>query len=158
MLKNKPTRKPHQDIRNVPTYTIPEAAAFLAISCRTLFSWYKGDDPVLKASGAYGFIHLLSYRDLEEAYRIHLLREKHEFSFQFLRRSMRNARNMFRSQHPLQRVDAVKECLDDLIYDKPRRGNKPRTITSLGRRPGQSYVEEVVNLFAERISEDALYP
>jgi hypothetical protein len=43
MLNRKPTRKPGQDISSVPTYTIPEAAAFLAISSRTLFSWYEGD-------------------------------------------------------------------------------------------------------------------
>jgi uncharacterized protein (DUF433 family) len=64
---------------------------------------------------------------------------------------MRNARKMFRSQHPLQRADAVKECLQDLVYDKPARGHSPRTITSLGRKPGQEIIQEVANLFAERI-------
>jgi uncharacterized protein (DUF433 family) len=159
VYKNKPIRKPGQDIRQLPTYTIPEAAEFLAIHPRTLFSWYEGDEPILKASGNYGTIDLLSYRDIEEAYRVHLLREKHAFTFQFLRKSMRNARKMFRSQHPLQRLDAVKECLRDLIYDKPRRGESPRTITSLGLKPGQQIVKEVADLFAERIVPDkAIYP
>jgi len=58
---------------------------------------------------------------------------------------------MFKSQHPLQRADAVKECLKDLVYDKPARGKNPRTITSLGQKPGQQVVKEVVDLFAERI-------
>jgi uncharacterized protein (DUF433 family) len=151
MLKHKPARQPGQDIRTLPTYTIPEAAAFLAIKRRTLFSWYEGDGPILKASGTYGLVHLLSYRDLEEAYRVYLLRERFHFSLQFLRRSMRNARQMFRSQHPLQRADAIKECLQDLVYDKPARGASPRTITSLGKKPGQQLVEEVANMFAERI-------
>jgi hypothetical protein len=31
VLKHKPIRKPGQDIRQLPTYTIPEAAAYLAI-------------------------------------------------------------------------------------------------------------------------------
>jgi len=88
---------------------------------------------------------------MEEAYRVYLLRERFHFSFQFLRRSMRNARKMFRSQHPLQRADAIKECLHDLVYDKPARGASPRTVTSLGERPGQQLVEEVANMFAERI-------
>lgn len=148
---HKPVRRRGQDIRTLPTYTIPEAAAFLAIARRTLASWYEGDDPILKASGRSGHIHLLSYRDLEEAYRIYLLRERFNFSFQFLRRSMRNARRMFRSQHPLQRADAVKECLQDLVYDKPARGSRPRTVTSLGKKPGQEVIQEVANLFAERI-------
>jgi uncharacterized protein (DUF433 family) len=151
MLRHKPVRKPGQDIRTLPTYTIPEAATFLAIKRRTLFSWYEGHDPILKASGQYGATHLLSYRDIEEAYRVYLLRERFDFSLQFLRRSMKNARRMFRSEHPLQRADAIKECLQDLVYDKPARGNRPRTITSLGKKPGQQLVEEIANLFAERI-------
>jgi len=151
VIKSKPVREKGQDIRKVPTYTIPEAACFLAVNERTLFSWYEGDDPILKASGYSGAVHLLSYRDMEEAYRVHLLREKSGFSLQFLRRSMGNARKMFGSQHPLQRVDAVKECLRDLVYDKSARGKSPRTITSLGKKPGQQVVDEVVDLFGERI-------
>src|ERR1035437_10752045 len=151
MLKNKPVRQRGQDIRSLPTYTIPEAAAFLAIPRRMLASWYEGREPILKASGRYGATHLLSYRDIEEAYRVFLLRERFDFSLQFLRRSMGNARQMFRSKHPLQRADAVKECLRDLVYDKPARGTKPRTVTSLSNKPGQEIIEEVANMFAERI-------
>ncbi len=135
----------------MPTYTIPEAAAFLAINSRTLFSWYEGGEPILRASGRSGSTHLLSYRDLEEAYRVYLLRERFRFSLQFLRRSMLNAREMFGCQHPLQRADAVKECLKDLVYDSPARGPRPRTITSLGHQPGQQVVTEVVDLFGARI-------
>jgi uncharacterized protein (DUF433 family) len=116
-----------------------------------MFSWYGGSEPILSASGYLGSIHLLSYRDLEEAYRLFLLRERFDFSLQFLRKSMSNARRMFRSQHPLHRADAVKECLRDLVYDKPARGDQPRTVTSLGQKPGQQLVEEVVNLFGARI-------
>lgn len=159
MITKKPARKPGQAVQTVPTYTIPEASAFLAISTRTLFSWYEGDDPILKASGTCGPIHLLSYRDLEEAYRVYLLRETFHFPLQFLRKSMLNARSMFRSHHPLQRVDAVKECLKDLIYDKPARGGRPRTVTSLGQNPGQQVVKEVADLFAERIEpEHFIFP
>jgi uncharacterized protein (DUF433 family) len=159
MLKNKPSRRPGQDLRTVPTYTIPEAAEFLAIRPRTMFSWYEGNEPILKASAVCGSIHLLSYRDIEEAYRVYLLRERFQFSLQFLERSMRNARKMFRSQHPLQRADAVKECLQDLVYDKPARGNNPRTITSLGQKPGQLSIKEVADMFSERIEPgEFIYP
>ena len=159
MLRNKPSRRPGQDLRTVPTYTIPEAAEFLAIRPRTMFSWYEGNEPILKASAVCGSTHLLSYRDIEEAYRVYLLRERFQFSLQFLKRSMRNARKMFRSQHPLQRADAVKECLQDLVYDKPARGNNPRTITSLGQKPGQQSIKEVVDMFAERIEPgEFIYP
>jgi uncharacterized protein (DUF433 family) len=159
MLTKKPSRKPGQDLRTVPTYTIPEAAEFLAIPARTMFSWYEGDEPILKASATFGAIHLLSYRDIEEAYRVYLLRERFHFSLQFLKKSMRNARKMFKSQHPLQRADAVKECLKDLVYDKRARGTSPRTITSLGQIPGQQSFKEVADLFAERIDPgEFIYP
>ncbi len=154
VLKTKPIRKPGQNVRLLPTYTIPEAALFLAIPQRTLLSWYEGEDPVLKASGMYGTIHLLSYRDLEEAYRVYLLRERFGFSFQALRKAMRNARRLFRSQHPLQRSDAIKKCLKDLVFDLPARGRRPRTVTSLVQRPGQQMVEEVADMFSERIVAD----
>ena len=165
MLKNKPSRKPRQDIRTVPTYTVPEAAKFLAIHCATLSAWYDGDDPILRASGSIGSIRLLSYRDIEEAYRVHLLREQGNFSLQFLRRSMRNARKMSRSRHPLQHADAVKEFLKeapasrDIVFDKPARGKNPRTITSLGKNPGQLVVPSVIALFAKRIVEgEGIFP
>jgi uncharacterized protein (DUF433 family) len=159
MIKKKPVRAKGQDVRTVPTYTIPEASSFLAINARTLFSWYEGGEPILKASGQIGLIHLLSYRDLEEAYRVFLLREKYRFSLQFLRHSMRNARKMFRSQHPLQRADAVRQCLNDLVYSqRAARGNPVRTI-SVGKRPGQQVFEEVVSLFAERIqANEFIFP
>lgn len=151
MLRNKPARAKGQDIRTVPTYTIPEAAEFLAINRRTLFSWYEGKEPVLKSTGQIGSVHLLSYRDLEEAYRVFLLREKYRFPLQFIRRSMRNARRMFHSLHPLQRADAIQQCLDDLVYHQPARKGRAQIVTSLGRKPGQQLVNEVVNLYAERI-------
>jgi uncharacterized protein (DUF433 family) len=151
MLKNKPICRPGQDLRTVPTYTIPEAAKFLAIHPRTMFSWYEGDEPILRASGICGEVHLLSYRDMEEAYRVYLLRERFQFSLQSIKKSMRNARKMFISQHPLQRADAVKECLKDLVYDKPAHGKSSRTITSLLQKPGQQSFKEVIDLFAERI-------
>ncbi len=151
MLKNKPTRKPGQDLTTVPTYTIPEASGILAVPSRTLLSWYDGAEPILRASGRIRSIHLLSYRDMEEAYRIYLLRERFGYSLQFLRRSMCNARQLFKCKHPLQKADAVKECLGDLVYDKPRRGDSPRIVTSLGHTPGQQFLQEVVDLFGERI-------
>src|SRR3984957_10822380 len=63
-LAHNPLPQPGHDIRTLPTYTIPEPAAFLAIKRRTMSSWYEGDEPILRASGNYGSTHLLSYKDL----------------------------------------------------------------------------------------------
>jgi uncharacterized protein (DUF433 family) len=116
-----------------------------------MLSWYEGAEPILRASGYMGSIHLLSYRDLEEAYRVYLLRGRVGFSLQFLRKSMANARKLFGSLHPLGRADSVKECLHDLVYDKPARAGQPRTVTSLGQKPGQQLMKEVADLFGMRI-------
>ena len=158
VLRNKPSREPGQEMRRLPTYTIPEAALFLAIPVRTLGSWYEAEPPILKASGSYQGIHLLSYLDMEEAYRVWLLREKYHFSLQKIRRSMINARRMFHSQHPLRRYDAVKECLNDLVYHQPARGTTAARTTSLGDKPGQQILREVADLFAERIADEGMFP
>ena len=72
---------------------------------------------------------------------------------------MRNARRLFPSPPPLPRADAVKECLNDLVYDPPARGKSPRTVTSLAENPGQQSFSEVVDMFAERIEPgEFIYP
>jgi len=48
------------------------------------------------------------------------------FSFQFLRRSIAKCSQDASVPAPLHRADAVKECLQDLVYDKPARGKSPR--------------------------------
>ena len=100
VLTQKPSREKGQDIRTLPTYTIPEAATCIALSQRTLFSWYDGEEPILKASGSFGDIHLLSYRDLEEAYRVYLLRAKFHFSLQSEKVDAKCARNVRDSTSP----------------------------------------------------------
>jgi uncharacterized protein (DUF433 family) len=45
------------------------------------------------------------------------------------------------------------------VYDKPARGNNPRTITSLGQKPGQLSIKEVADMFSERIEPgEFIYP
>src|SRR5256885_141712 len=93
VMTHKPVRELGQDIRTLPTYTIPEAASFLAIPTRTLFEWYAGQKPVLKPSGRSAGVALLSFRDLEESYKVHLLRSKEDYSLQYLRNAMAEARD-----------------------------------------------------------------
>ncbi len=151
VLKNRPARVMRERLDMHPTYTVPEAAQMLAIGTRTLFSWYDGTDPILMAARMIGSVHLLSFRDLEEAYRVHLLRTKYNYSMQSLRVSMMNARKMFRTQHPLQRADAVQRCVNDLIYWQPPTRNRPARVTSLRTKPGQRYHPEIAELFSQRI-------
>jgi uncharacterized protein (DUF433 family) len=149
VLRHKPIRQVGQDIRTLPTYTIPEAAVFLAISQRKLFDWYEGQNPVLKPSGYYNKIALLSFRDLEEAYKVHLLRSKERLSLQYLRRAMTHARKEYGSEHPL--IDRDIRVLDMLVMSIPGSGRRPRRAVPLGSPGTATYIPEVVRVWAQRI-------
>jgi hypothetical protein len=71
------------------------------MSSSRLFAWYAGERPILRPSGFVGKVALLSFEDLEEAYKVQLLRSKHAKSLQYLRNAMRDAREKTGSNHPL---------------------------------------------------------
>lgn len=156
MLSNKPTRKPRQDARTLPTYTLPEAASILAINRWTLADWYEGDKPLLRASGSYldnGNIKLLSFRDLEEAYKVHLLRTKHGKSMQYLQEALVDARRETGSEHPL--LDHKVIVFKYLALDSPPKGKRPRRMIPLGTPSQMSlYLAPVIETWGKRIIED----
>jgi uncharacterized protein (DUF433 family) len=157
MLQHKPTRKLRQDVRTLPTFTIPEAAVYLAINRWTLTDWYEGPDPVLKASGTYqnnGSIKLLSFRDLEEAYKLHLLRTKFHYSMQYLQRALIDARRESKSDHPL--LDNKMIVFNYLALDRPARGEQPRQLIPLGTSVQMSlYIPDVLDTWGKRIIADS---
>ena len=156
MFLNKPSRKPRQDARTLPTYTIPEAAVCLGINRWTLTEWYDDPDPLLKPSGTYlnnGNIKLLSFRDLEEAYKVHLLRTRHQKSMQYLQRALVDARKETKSEHPL--LDNKLVVFNFLALDKPAKGKKPRQMIPLGTPAQMSlYIPDVIETWGKRILED----
>jgi uncharacterized protein (DUF433 family) len=157
MLTNKPSRKPRQDARNLPTYTIPEAASMLAINQWTLSDWYAEPRPVLVASGTYldkGHIKLLSFRDLEEAYKVHLLRNVHGKSMQYLQSALVDARKITRSDHPLLDYEII--VFKHLGLDMPPQGKQPRKMIPLGSSTQMSlYIPDVVETWGKRIVPDS---
>ncbi len=160
VYRNKPIRAAGQDISTLPTYTIPEAAAFLAISPRTLFDWYAGPTPVLKASGEYsGRFSLLSFRDLEEAYKVHILRSRDRLSLQYLRKAMTEAREDYATGHPL--IDRARDLAvffdkkkNKLVMSLPGRGRRPRRSIALASPETAAYIPEVVKTWGRRIVKD----
>lgn len=147
----KPTRQPRQPLGDLPTYTIPEAAVFLAIKTSRLQDWYAGDHPILKASGNIGTIPLLSFHDLEEAYKVYLLRSKHAKSLQYLRRALSDARYKTRSEHPLLTHDI--DVMRRLALIIPGRGRRRRRAVTLGDPNTPDYFPEVVRAWGVRISK-----
>ena len=154
----KPTRKRKQSLVDLPTYTIPEAATFLAMTPARLFDWYAGSNPILMASGRIGNVLLLSFRDLEEAYKVFLLRSKHSKSLQYLRLAMSDARNKTDSKHPLLTHEI--DVMDHLALIIPGRGKRKRRAITLGNPYVPDYFPEVVRAWGVRISEtnDEIFP
>ena len=149
--QNKPIRQSKQPLISLPTYTIPEAATFLAMKWSTLYSWYGGASPILRPSGNVGRVILLSFRDLEEAYKVYLLRSKHSKSLQYLRRAMSEARDLTGSDHPLltHEIDVMQSLA--LIF--PGRGKRQRRAVPLGDSSLAEYMPEVVKAWGVRISK-----
>ncbi len=158
MFYKKPTRQPRQSLAEFPTYTIPEASVFLAMTKRRLQDWYIGDSPILKASGCVGNIPLLSFRDLEEAYKVYLLRSKHSKSLQYLRRAMSDARQKTGSEHPLLTHEI--DVMQRLALIIPGRGKRKRRAITLGDNSVPDYFPEVVRAWGVRISKvrDEIFP
>lgn len=155
VYKHKPIRQSGEDLYSHPTYTIPEAAEQLAIDEWTLYSWYSGQRPVLRASGWYGpekLFPLLSFRDVEEAYKIHLLRNKHEYSMQYLRDALVRARRESKSEHPLITHNMI--VFDELLIEKPRQGRRDKHIVSLGPVQRPLYIPEVIDTWGKRIVDE----
>ena len=156
VFKHKPTREPGQDIRTLPTYTIPEAASYLAIDAWTLLNWYSKRDPILTpfpvGMGTVGPFALLSFRDLEEAYKLHLLRTKFGYSMQYLCRALADARQLSKSEHPL--IDSRIIVFDRLALQLPGRGKKSAKTIALGSTHKPLYIGEVVETWGKRIIPD----
>ena len=152
MLQTKPFRQKGQPLEWLPTYTIPEAATFLAINVSTLFDWYAGEHPILRPSGFVRNIALLSFRDLEEVYKVHLLRTIHKKSLQYLRKALPDARQQTGSEHPL--LDHEIDVMERLALIIPGRGRRKRRAIVLGDESKPDYFPEVVRAWGVRISPD----
>ena len=129
MLRGKPSRQSGQDLRDVPTYTIPEAAQALGMPSRTLRSWYR-DYNLLKASGQVGSVTLLSFHDVSEAYVLEVIRKLCRFDIGTLREIVSNARRETPYSRPLLEAD-LKIVLNNVVFDSPEQGTSPRTSVDL---------------------------
>lgn len=150
VLKRKPVIQPGQDLRDLPTYTIPEAAIFLGMAPRTLQYWYSNS--LLDASGHVGDIALLSFRDLSEAYTLELLRTFYGFNPRTLRDVIRNFRRETRLRRPLLEADLV-VVLGNLVLKKAARGKQPVRMVDLAHERNLVF-PELVSMIGKRIVKD----
>jgi uncharacterized protein (DUF433 family)/DNA-binding transcriptional MerR regulator len=151
-MSNRTARRSDQDLRDYPTYTIPEAAAFLAMPARTLRFWVT-DKPLWSVAGDENTIPLLSFKDLAQSYFIDFIRKHVGLSGRQARVILAEARKESKSQYPLLDKD-IKVFFKHILMDKPPRGTKPRRVVDLTRQGGQLSIPEVIDLFATRIRFD----
>lgn len=158
LYKNKPALKSGQDLRTLPTYTIPDAAENLAIDPWTLLSWYSKRDPVLKPSGWYGEAEafaLLTFHDMEEAYKVHMLRTRYGYSMQYIRQALADARKESKSDHPLIHPKYRFYAFDRLAMEIPKRGRKSAAkMIPLASSDRALFIGEVVKAWGKRIVVD----
>jgi uncharacterized protein (DUF433 family) len=149
----KPTRKLGQSLRDLPTYSIPEAAAVLAIPPRTLSYWFSGAHRIFQPAGEYRTHSLLSFKDIAEAYMLYVLRHVHNLSAQSLRDSLLNLRKETKRSHPLFDLD-IQVFSRDLLLDIPPRGKRGRQVVNLSQNR-QLALGEVIDIFKKRILKDS---
>jgi len=152
VLRRKPSRQPGQDVRDVPTYTIPEAAASLAIPRRTMNNWFGGQCPVLKPTKKYGEIALLSFNDISEAYVLEILRTVYGFPLQSLRQVVENAKRETKLKRPLIDGDLT-VVFSNLVFEKPARGKQPRRFIDLAHYRNLVF-PELVDILGKRVLRD----
>jgi uncharacterized protein (DUF433 family) len=140
-----------EDLRDYPTYTIPEAATFLGMSRRTLQSWIA-DDPIWKVSGARFAVPLLSFRDIAQAYYIQIVRKHFHLSMAETRSVLAQVRKESKAQYPLLGRNVVL-FFKHIILIRPARGKQPRRNIDLTSNR-QLGISEVIDLFATRIQRD----
>jgi uncharacterized protein (DUF433 family)/DNA-binding transcriptional MerR regulator len=161
VLKRKPVLNAGEDLRDLPTYTIPEAALSLGIAERTLRSWCLGSNPLFDPPTTIGKIPLLSFRDLVDVHIVQTARKYHDVPMSRIKSALETARN-HGNAHPLQddRIRIFAKCL---VIIEPGRGRRKRAVWNISRH-GQTGIPQVVDLYTRRISKDrqgnpiGLYP
>lgn len=152
MQIRRPTRAVGEDLRDLPTYSIPEAATFLAIPRRTLSEWFSTRDRLFTPAGDYLRCSLLSFKDIVQVYMVHVLRHYHQFSSHELREAFRNLRIETNSRYPLFDHD-ISVFADCLLLEKPARGRRGRQTIDLSHNR-QLALSGVTDVFSKRILHD----
>lgn len=150
VLRLKPVRKPGQDMREFPTYSLPEAALFLQIPERTLRAWFAGKNPILTPAAMVGSFPILSFRDLVDAHILHAARVHHNVPMARIRAALELTAKEG-SRYPLQ-DENLRIFARYLVRIEPGRGRRKRAVLNLST--GQTGIPQVIDLYTKRIVKD----
>lgn len=152
VLKGKPVLRSGEDRKDLPTYTIPEAARYLGISERTASYWFYPKNKILTPSAYCGQIALLSFSALSEAYVLALLTKFYGFPMGHLRRIVETAKKQTGLKRPLIEAD-LKVLFRSLVFELPKKGRGPRQVIDLAHG-GNLVFPEFVDQLGKRILRD----
>jgi uncharacterized protein (DUF433 family) len=148
----KPVRRAGQDLREFPTYSLPEAALFLRIPVRTLRAWFAGKNKLLEPAALVGKYPVLSFRNLVDAHIVHTARIHHGLPMHRIKTALDLAFKEGNTAYPLQdkNLRIFARCL---VRIEPGRGRRKRAVLNLSRG-GQTGIPEVIELYTRRIVKD----
>lgn len=145
-----------EDIRELPSYTIREAALYLRIPVATLRSWVLGRNyPTSKGEGFFkpvitipsGKPPLLSFMNLVEAHVLDAIRRKHQVPLDNVRRALQYLQREYPSRHPLADQNFETDGLDLFI-------EKYGSLINISRE-GQLAIKELLKAYLSRIERGA---
>jgi len=149
----RPARRSRQDLRDIPLYSIPEAASYLAMSPRTLTSWFSGTQRLFDPAGDYRNYSLLSFKDVAQAYVLYILKHFHKYTPAQIERAMREIRKETKSRHPLLTLDR-RTAAKNLMLNKPPRGSCGHEVVNLSKFRNL-VLTEVVDACSQRILKNS---
>ena len=165
MGTNREKTSGRKDTRELPCYSIPEAAHYLRLPTTTLRAWLLGQAYAYGGRrGRYKSLiriadprtHTLSFMNLVEAHVLKAMRRHHEISMQKVRKALTWLSERYPSNHPLADNDFATNGVDVFV-------EKYGSLIQLGEAP-QIAMRDILRLYLTRIERDVaglpvkLYP
>jgi uncharacterized protein (DUF433 family) len=145
-----------RDPRDIPIYTLDEAAFILGLAPSTLKTWVFGSawhDPAGRARQYEPLIIppkrtdrlMLSFTNLVEAHVLYAIRRVHHIKMRIVREALAQLRRDVESQHPLAETDVYTEGKNILV--------KYETYVNMSAGK-QSEMTQVIDIYVKRIERD----
>jgi uncharacterized protein (DUF433 family) len=133
-----------RDPRDVPTYSIREAASYMRLPPTTLRQWVSGGARVIPLAG--GRPPLLSFWNLVEAYVLAALRRRHRVPLQRVRKALRFVERELDTERPLIEQEFLTDGLDLFVEYYGKLVNASRA--------GQTEMRSLLEASLERVERD----
>ena len=152
----------YDDVREMPRYSVREAAYYLNINAPTLHRWVKAHsrkvasgtkiiDPIIHPAGTDSSEPTLSFINMAEAYVLSSLRLGHRVSLKKIRNATEWLKGAYPTPHPLLSHEFFTDGVG--VFVKKLLGRKLSIIEASAY--GQVGIPDVIGPFLDRIERDA---